>query len=170
MNRILNFSVKLAFLSLLAFPRSIYAAGFRTYYVTTGLFDGKQALHACASGFHMASLWEILNTSDLVYNTQLGLVGDDSGSGPPSAFVTSSPWVRTGSFAAEAGLNDSGISNCNAYTTNDSTFPGTGAALNPHWNTSTSISPWVFGTSFCSQLNHVWCIQDAQGGSRANSK
>ena len=45
----------------------------RGYQVTTGTFDGSQALTACASGYHMASIYEIYDTSRLRYDTSLGV-------------------------------------------------------------------------------------------------
>ncbi|MFX1355393.1 MAG: hypothetical protein ACFFGP_15680, partial [Promethearchaeota archaeon] len=55
----------------------------RQYYLTdtpTG-FTGADADTACAAGYHMASLYEILDTSNLKYNTDLGQTREDSGEG-----------------------------------------------------------------------------------------
>jgi hypothetical protein len=44
----------------------------RRFYLTTGSFPGNHQANICAVGFHMASLWEILDPSSLTYDTQLG--------------------------------------------------------------------------------------------------
>lgn len=56
----------------------------RQFYLTTSTFNGSQPLRACAAGYHFASFWEILDPSNLVYNTTLGYQNADSGFGPPT--------------------------------------------------------------------------------------
>ena len=56
----------------------------RSFYLTQTEHTGSQALTACAEDYHMASLWEILDPSNLRYNTELGYTRADSGSGPQS--------------------------------------------------------------------------------------
>ena len=68
----------------------------KSYYVTKTSHDGSEALTACAEGYHMASLWEIFDTSNLRYDTQLGATAQDSGLGPPSISGLSEGWIRTG--------------------------------------------------------------------------
>ena len=75
----------------------------RKFYLTkTEDYTGSQALSACASGYHMASLWEIFDTSNLRYDTALGASSTDSGSGPPVAVYfglghfEGDGWIRTG--------------------------------------------------------------------------
>jgi hypothetical protein len=68
----------------------------RKFYLTQDGYDGSQALSACAQGYHMASLWEILDPSNLSYDTSLGATVADSGSGPPNG----SGWIRTGFIAS----------------------------------------------------------------------
>src|SRR5215469_6134090 len=101
----------------------------RQFYQTSGRFDGAHAPTACTAGYHMASLWEILDVSNLGYNTTLGLTADDSGSGPPSV---SDGWIRTG-FAAESSATNAGLANCNAWTENAGNSNGTFANLNNVW-------------------------------------
>src|SRR5207245_10636606 len=62
----------------------IPANGRRRFYLTNESFQGNQAITACASGYHMASRFEILDVSVLQYDTGKGLTTDDSGAGPPS--------------------------------------------------------------------------------------
>src|SRR5262245_7913813 len=42
------------------------------FYLSTDTFDGAHALAACSQGFHMASLWEIFDPTNLKYDTTLG--------------------------------------------------------------------------------------------------
>ena len=87
--------------------------GLRTFYLTKDFHDGSQALTACAPGFHMASLWEIFDPSNLRYDATLGFTRDDSGSGPPQG---SFGWIRTGTGATTS--NFAGVGNCNAWQSN----------------------------------------------------
>ena len=64
-------------------------APIRGYYLTKGTITGSKVLTACASGYHFASIWEILNTSDLHYNTTLGRTNANSGNGPPAVATNS---------------------------------------------------------------------------------
>ena len=74
----------------------------RGYYLTKSTIIGSKVLTACASGYHFASMWEILNTSDLHYNTTLGRTNVNSGSGAPAVSSLSTladaayGWIRTG--------------------------------------------------------------------------
>src|SRR5262245_3469439 len=49
------------------------------YYLTAAKFPGDAVLTACASGYHMASLWEIWDPSNLQYDIGRGFAQDDSG-------------------------------------------------------------------------------------------
>ena len=69
---------------LIAAASTASAEKARKFYLTQTGFTGSQALTACANGYHMASLWEILDPSNLRYNTTLGFTTQDSGFGPPS--------------------------------------------------------------------------------------
>jgi hypothetical protein len=127
----------------------------RKYYLTQEGFTGSQALTACANKFHMASLWEIFDTTALQYDTKNGFTLGDSGSGPPDA----SGWVRTGQSSNDS--STAGIGNCNAYTS-DTGF-GTLIALEDDWTNlgnDLSISPWTAAASHCNNHNLVWCVQD----------
>ena len=61
------------------------STGMRQFYLSLVLVDGSDALSTCAEGYHMASLWEIADPSNLAYNTALGCTKPDSGQGPPSS-------------------------------------------------------------------------------------
>ena len=87
--------------------KSADAAELRRFYLTKATFDGGTALEACNNGYHMASLWEIYDFSNLRYERTLGLTNTDSGFGPPTAFTG---WVRTGYSGNPSG--SAGLSNC----------------------------------------------------------
>jgi hypothetical protein len=136
----------------------------RLYYLSRDTRTGSSALTGCAAGYHMASLWEIFDTSNLKYNAQLGLVAEDSGFGPPISVngEGASGWIRTGNDADSG--STAGQANCNAWTLeNGETASGTIAQPALDWRTSTtaaSVSPWIAKTVFCSSPQHVWCVQD----------
>lgn len=135
----------------------------RQFYLTMQYYDGASALTACEPGYHMASMWEIFDPSNLVYDTNLGATQDDSGSGPPNDF---SGWVRTGNNASLSGAGSAGSSNCDAWNSNDSEFRGTVAELvQSGWGQgdrqSAFVQPWAAYTSSCdSQFQRVWCVED----------
>jgi len=129
----------------------------KSYYLTQTQHNGGQALSACAAGYHMASLWEILDTSNVRYNTVVGLTQADSGFGPPT---NTSGWIRTGAVAT--GSSGPGFGNCNAWMGASSLDEGTIVALTPSWDSADVkvISPWLSFTSSCNSNRHVWCMQD----------
>ena len=71
----------------------------RAFYVTSVGHKGDAASTACESGFHMASIWEIIDVSNLRYDTARGFTRPDSGSGPPQ---WEEGWIRTGDAALTA--------------------------------------------------------------------
>jgi hypothetical protein len=132
----------------------------RKYYATQAFHIGSEALSACATGYHMASIWEILDVSNLKYDTELGFTRDDVGSGPPTLGIG---WVRTGQDASSG--DTPGTANCLAYTSNSPTHSGTKAWLPQDWSTSptldvTRFDAWNAFASPCDQPAHVWCVQD----------
>jgi hypothetical protein len=132
--------------------------GLRQYYLTKFVNNGGGADTACADGYHMASLWEILDPSNLEYNTDLGYLRDDSGSGPPSY---KNGWVRTGYQAVSDDTNISGRANCDAWTSSAGDVYGTLAWLPRDWAASeTELHVWVTGWHFCDSVAEVWCVED----------
>lgn len=129
--------------------------GSRRYYLTPNEVPGDQALTACPAGFHMASMWEILDTSNLTYDTDLGRTRIDSGSGPPSE---SRGWIRTGLYADA--LDEPGIGNCNGWT--GSSGFGTVVSLDFQWSRVPAelVSPWDPEIRNCASTSPVWCIQN----------
>lgn len=136
--------------------------GLRKFYLTQTFHIGNEALSACNTGYHMASIWEILDVSNLQYETTLGLTRPDSGSGPPTLGIG---WIRTG--MDPDGGNEVGTANCSAYTNADHDRAGTRVFLPKVWTIDPNailppviVSPWVADISPCDQGAHVWCVQD----------
>lgn len=129
----------------------------RRYYLTKATVDGAHALTACASGYHMASIWEIHEPAVLQYNTALGRTQADSGSGPPIPDIAPATsvggWVRTGNVANTSG--GVGESNCAAWTVAGASQSGNVASLSTNWNVV-----WAANSVGCNQLHSVWCVQD----------
>ncbi len=122
--------------------------GLRRYYLTQTTHPGDQALSACAAGYHMASLWEIHDPSHLLYDTDLGVTIDDSGSGPP---VAVKGWIRGGVDAE----------NCNDWQS--TTGMGTTARLPQVWTVEpflTKVDPWDAGAESCTYSLAVWCVEE----------
>jgi hypothetical protein len=104
----------------------------------------------------MASLWEILDPSNLKYNTDLGQTwADDSGQGPLSYF---SGWVRTGYGSSTAAT--AGQGNCDAWTSSLSGDYGTTAYLPSDWPAGQDIHVWKVETLGCGWYTKVWCVED----------
>jgi hypothetical protein len=132
----------------------------RRYYLTPTPHDGAQALTACAAGFHMASLWEIFDTSNLDYDTSLGATKTDSGDGPPSVNGGFFGWIRTGGFADNVFLPGEG--NCFAWTSAEAEDEGTMVSLVESWAMDpTIVAPWFAQTVPCDTgFIKVWCVED----------
>jgi hypothetical protein len=132
----------------------------RKFYLTTGTFDGAGALNACDKKFHMASLYEIFDTSNLNYDDDRGQTAADSGEGPPSGV---SGWIRTGYSSNNSG--GPGQANCDAWTTSTGNpNKGTAVRLREEWDAGAGlISPWkaLEGSEqpFCDATLPVWCVQ-----------
>ena len=134
-------------------------APIRGFYLSKNVVEGAGATTACASGYHMASIWEVHEPSNLRYDTTLGQSSDDSGSGAPFG----SGWVRTGYVSVGGSAQPAGFVNCNAWTSNASTDNGSQIGLYVNWDELTemvAIAPWVGATESCNQTAPVWCVQD----------
>jgi hypothetical protein len=137
-------------------------APLRQYYLTSSYaYNGSQATSACAAGYHMASLWEILDPSNLRYNTSLGDSRADSGMGPPTV---SFGWVRTGHN------NDTGTApgqaNCNTWSSASGVHNGTTVRLATDWSAADQqdMFVWDVGVRACSDTAPVWCVADKVDG------
>ena len=156
----------------------------KAYYLTASdEFKGDQALGACAQGFHMASLFEILDPTQLYYGyptdpSQVFHLPDpsDQGNGPPTGVFG---WVRTGYSSAHYPAPP-GATNCSAWTEGINVGPapsftiysGTTAAFAHYWSYYVDATPeyellkaspwWDFVIEGCGEQQHVWCVQDPQ--------
>jgi hypothetical protein len=153
---------KIASLLIIILIASAFSAAagvkLRKFYLTQSTFDGNEALTACADGYHMASLWEIFDVSNLRYDTTLGFTSADSGFGPPT---NEGGWIRTG-FDSD-GTASPGRGNCLAWTSDIVTDAGSGVILSNDWfvePTAINISPWFGFAGSCATENNVWCVQD----------
>jgi hypothetical protein len=138
------------------------SAGLRGYYLTPGTYNGADAdgtdgngAGICAEGYHFASLWEILDPSNLKYDTKLGRTQDDSGQGPPTL---SYGWVRTGYGWSTSSTPGKG--NCNAWTSISSGYYGTTAYLTSDWTAGQDIHVWEVYAPRCNVYRYVWCVAD----------
>jgi hypothetical protein len=136
----------------------------RRYYVTQTNHNGAEAdgtdgngAGVCASGYHFASLWEILDPSNLKYDTDLGLTVDDSGQGPPSYSVHWG-WVRTGYYSSTS--STAGYGNCNVWTSSNNSHSGTCVCLPGDWQAGQGIHVWEVTWAPCGFSFYVWCVED----------
>jgi hypothetical protein len=111
---------------------------------------------ACAQGYHFASIWELLDPSNLEYNNTLGWNELDSGEGPPTWRYG---WIRTGyNSAGQTGID--GQDNCNAWTSDAVEDRGTQASLSWQWGSKEELHVWHFDWNTCSIRYPVWCVED----------
>lgn len=124
--------------------------GGRRFYLTKTTHDGAGTLQACRTGFHMAALFEIFDTTTLRYDHIYGATTLDSGLGPP---VDKEGRIRNGS--------DSGGSSCYSWTTNESGPRGTTAEITRTWESpADEVSPWNVNNQPCRFFFPVWCVED----------
>ena len=144
---------------------AVSTAPTRGYYAAFSAtdFDGSHALKACAVGYHMASVFELLEPSSLTYRRGLGFNQSDSGYGPPMGIFG---WARTGNGSdngGSGGPSSEGFSNCKNWTSNSSSDYGTLMILLPSnypiAQSHYSLGPWVVVADACSLTTFVWCIQ-----------
>jgi Right handed beta helix region len=141
--------------------RSCTTDGRKRYYLTNfwtqGAFDGATAANACESrpGFHMASLWEILDPSTLQYDFTYGEVVEPGSQGPPTA---RHGWLRTSN---DGGNNGPGEANCRGATSASSADSGTISYIARDWGLGAqSTSPWIHQVLPCDTSARVWCVED----------
>ena len=125
----------------------------KKYYVTQGAdFDGNEALTACDKRYHMASLWEIFDTTNLEYDTTRGRTTADSGIGPCNSDCTG--WVRTDNEASTAAT--AGVGNCDAWMSDSGSHYGTQVYLSRTWNSGAEeASPWTAFAGTCDEKTRV---------------
>lgn len=146
--------------------QAVAATGALRYYYLTkySAYDGSEAATACAAGYHFASLWELLDPSNLRYNTAhpdaYVQPSWDQGSGPPVGYgdLAIGAWIRTG-YASDVGTTP-GHANCAAWSSNASGDFGTLISLQQDWSLTPQMVVWNAGAYPCIASNHVWCIED----------
>jgi hypothetical protein len=93
----------------------------------------------------MASLWELVDISNLIYDYvhPAAHTKDDSGYGPPSFWYG---WIRTGGSSSNSATTGTG--NCLNWTSTSSADSGVSVRLSRTWETAPGdIGPWD-ATSF----------------------
>lgn len=125
----------------------------RGFYATFQNYGGSEVLEACAKGYHLASIWELVDVGTLEYHHGHpdAMTMDDAGSGPVANWWG---WVRTGRAASV--VNAAGTANCSVWTSEANGEYGTIARL----SVSGSIGPWEIQTWDCSASAPVWCVSD----------
>jgi hypothetical protein len=130
----------------------------RHFYVTSAVYYPDQALTACSTGYHMASLWEILDVSNLTYDYDhpAAVSKADSGFGPPSNWYG---WVRTGYDSSPSSVTGTG--NCNNWSSRLDTVYGVSVRLSNSWEIAPGdIFTWDATSFTCNYVGPVWCIGD----------
>jgi hypothetical protein len=136
----------------------------RKYYLSKNEVTGALAKTACTTGYHMASIFEIRDTSVLQYDVINGLVAADSGIGPPllNGNGHAGGWVRTGGGSVSGGFFS--YNNCSAWTSSDPSQHGSSIGLTAAALPNSPTWSWIEGTSnlgrSCEQATAVWCVQD----------
>jgi hypothetical protein len=134
------------------------SGGGQHFYLTDANSFTDEALTACASGYHMASFWEILDVSNLTYDYDHpdAHTKDDSGFGPPSFWHG---WVRTGQDSS--GSTTTGTGNCLNWSSRSGANSGVSVRLSRTWETAPGdIFTWDANTFACSIPGPVWCVRD----------
>jgi len=129
----------------------------RHFYVTSSQYATNAVLTACASGYHMASLWEILDVSSLTYDYDpaVAKTNTDAGYGPPASW---NGWVRTGSTTS--GSSTTGMGNCQNWSSVSGSDYGVSVQLISAWETTPGdISTWNANSYPCNYIGPVWCVK-----------
>ena len=124
------------------------------FYLTPDIWMGWEVHEACADGYHFASALELLQVSNLTYNTQLGSIALDSGHGPPAGDFG---WLRTGS-AWWPGPGPS-PDNCRNWTSSDIEDFGMVGFLFVDFGYANGNS-WNYGKEQCIDGARVWCVSN----------
>jgi hypothetical protein len=134
---------------------AVAAAGGTRFLITSANYTGAQADTSCPAGYHMASLYELHDVTNLTYANGPGAkIRGDQGSGPVAGWWG---WVRTGvdSFVA----NEAGRANCAVWTSTTAGEYGTLVRLAETWTSgAAAISPWQAQTWSCTGIAPVWCV------------
>ncbi len=130
----------------------------RHFYLTQVFYQADEVLTACGPGYHMASLWEILDPSNLIYDydNPAARTLADSGIGPPSCRYG---WLHTGFDSSNSPVVGTG--NCSAWTSAEAGDFGSVARLSCDWEGAPGlIRPWDAKSPTCNSFTAVWCVAD----------
>ena len=142
------------------------SSGLRKFYRTATAYSPTLASTACAPGYHFASIWELLDPSNLEYAGELddawGGPSYDMGEGPVTGTggYALQGYVRTGYNAAPDPVGYTGQANCNGWTSDSISDHGTVAGLTHQWGTAEDLFVWNVGVSTCNVRTGVWCVED----------
>ncbi len=143
----------------------------RRYYITDETYLGNEAADPgnCDAGFHFATVYEILDPTQLTYDADRGATATDQGSGPRARLRG---WIRTGSGTSGA-FPRAGEANCMNWSSPSLSLHGSVVSLGGspvgtptlqigNWDDGllTLIPPWIGGTQECSFPAAVWCVED----------
>ncbi len=129
----------------------------RHFYATKSNYSTNHTLTACASGYRMASLWEILDVSNLIYDYTLSAAATkaDDGHGPPSYW---NGWVRTGYDNSNS--STTGTGNCKNWSSVSASDHGVSVRLSRTWETAPGdIGVWDATSFTCNYDGPVWCVK-----------
>ena len=135
----------------------------KVYYLTVNSFTGGDAITACDSGFHMASLSEIQDPSSLQYANRstaaYDSLVDGQRLGPPSYQMG---WVRSGVYLPSGFVYD-----CGDFLNNHDNPSGTILGLNDWFEagteqTASTLIRWQAIHQSCSQPDPVWCVENPE--------
>ncbi|MGB3564040.1 MAG: hypothetical protein WBH85_11580 [Thermoanaerobaculia bacterium] len=144
---------------------AINSAGFqpRLFYLTDDTFIGGLALTACASGYHMAHIWEFRNLDALRYDDSApgafnpdGSPGYDLETGPP---MGPEGWIRTGAVTTGAMSENNPLASCGKWTDSRPTVYG---KITKFSFTTGEVIVHLGGTGTrtCDSFIQVWCVED----------
>jgi len=138
--------------------------GLRRFYRTSTAYTPTLASTACVTGYHFASIWELLDPSNLEYAAE----ELDAWSGPlydmgegPITGADDGPimaYARTGYNADVSGV--SGKANCNNWQSDDENHYGTMVGLTHEWGSAEDMFIWNVGVNTCNVRAGVWCVED----------
>ena len=136
---------------------ALAAAGRSRFFVTLNNTTGANADTLCPAGYHMASLYELADPTNLAYvNIPGAKTRADQGDGPVAGWWG---WVHTGYDSSVA--NQAGQANCANWTSSTGGQYGTIVQLTDIWTAAgVAISPWRAQTWSCGGIAPVWCVAD----------
>jgi hypothetical protein len=135
---------------------SCFGSERRRYYLTQSFSAGNHGATGCTAGFHMAAVFELIDLSDLKYDTALGRTSQDSASGPP----TSVGWIRNGtSFNS---LLTCGSAQSGPWTSADANDEGSlmSANVGLFGAPASGIPRWETQLTSCDTTHPMWCVED----------